>query len=228
MQGLFDACSDIISKFCKYKYNHNNSEERAISSFGKFEKVICSLGDEHEAFKDVGKKFYDEYKEFLTREKKSSWYRYSMIIHLYDKEGKVVPGPALYLSDIYKMGEYVNEKNPPISLKEETCTSHLTTMLFRYISKVVPEFDKTITRAEVPPLDFTKIGDLFTNFLDVVPGVDGGNKEEIRSVINNFVSGPKMGEIVSSITQAVNGEGGTANVDIMGVIQDITKNLKDK
>jgi hypothetical protein len=103
MQELFSVCKTIVKEYAEY--DQTDSDLEVARCLNKMKKALQVLEGEDETLnKSIGK-FRQIYKKLDER-----WYVKPVIFVLYRDE-KVVKGPALYLSKIYKMASKVDRRN---------------------------------------------------------------------------------------------------------------------
>ncbi|QIN54253.1 hypothetical protein [Cedratvirus kamchatka] len=117
MQELFSVCKAIVKEYAEYDQTDSDLEvARCLSKMKKALQLLEGDCEDSETLNKSIRKFKQVYKKLDER-----WYAKPVTFVLY-KDEKLVKGPALYLSKIYKMASKIDRKNKS-SLKTELSES---------------------------------------------------------------------------------------------------------
>ncbi|SOB74387.1 hypothetical protein BQ9231_00504 [Cedratvirus lausannensis] len=103
MQELFSVCKTIVKEYAEYE--QTDSDLDVARCLSKMKKALQVLEGDDETLNKSIAKFRQTYKKLDEH-----WYSRPVIFVLY-KDEKLVKGPALHLSKIYKMSSKVDRRN---------------------------------------------------------------------------------------------------------------------
>lgn len=218
-------CRNATNEYKKYSFSYSKEEERVFLSLKKFGKTLEELGEDDEAFSQCMPKFWAKNREYFLRGKRERWHENTVSLHIYNSEGKIIKGPSLYLSEIYRMAGQVDKKRPKSS-KDDGYAPRLQKALFTLLSQSCDEFKVSpVTTSPPVPFDFSRVGDIINNIIDsgIVPGSENADKEELMNIVNGFVKNPKIGEIFGAVTQMVANENVVSPDTLKEIVADVKK-----